>query len=59
MGTDGEILGDVYGDNCATQTRILNMGMNPYCDEYYDTEDFDVNEMCCACGGGKTGNTKL
>jgi hypothetical protein len=40
---------DAYGDGCTGYTSFPS-----WCGGY-DDDDFNSNEMCCACGGGSTG----
>merc|ERR1712156_296522 len=45
----GERIGDSYGDHCEEYLDNTNWCGN------YDTEEFISGEMCCACGGGSSG----
>ena len=45
---------DIDGDDCSQ----YSIDYDEACGEF-DDADFNSNQMCCACGGGKFGNNKL
>ena len=49
---NGQILTDAYGDACDEYTED---NANTWCGNY-DEGDFNSNAMCCACGGGNSGD---
>ena len=52
VGSNGQILTDAFGDACTEYTAT---NANDWCGEY-DDGTFNSNTMCCACGGGNSGN---
>ena len=52
IGSNGQILSDEYGDACDEYTADV---ADTWCGNY-DSGDFSSNTMCCACGGGNSGN---